>query len=128
MCLCRVSDGNKLLLQALCNKFQVRVAGQSRTIKEVVPLVCDQVWALILASYPYSQLKVLVEQNRPTAVLRKKSSALCIMGKELRRRMKLIARVAYISYMYISLLPIIFEALRDAAMLSYRLGLAGCEG
>jgi hypothetical protein len=77
----RVGDGNKLLLQALCNKFQVGVAGRSRTIKEVVPLVCDQVWALILAGYPYSQLKILVEQNRPTAVLRKKTSALCIMGK-----------------------------------------------
>ena len=79
--LCRYGDGKKLLLHALCNKFEVRVAGQSRMIKDVVPLVCDQVWALILSSYPHSQLKVLVEQNRPTAVLRKKSSTLCIMGK-----------------------------------------------
>lgn len=79
--LCRCGDGKKLLLHALCNKFEVRVGGQSRTIKDVVPLVCDQVWALILANYPHSQLKVLVEQNRPTAALHKKSSALCIMGK-----------------------------------------------
>ena len=93
-CLCRYGDGNKLLLHALCNKFQVRVAGQSRTIKDVVPLVCDQVWALILASYPHSQLKVLVEQNRPTAALRKKSSALCIMGKETCSHTRLVARVA----------------------------------
>lgn len=115
--LCRGGDGNKLLLHALCNKFQVRVAGQSRTIKDVVPLVCDQVWALILASYPYSQLKVLVEQNRPTAALRKKSSALCIAGKESWRCLKLVVYKRA---------PIIFEALKDAGMHFPRL-VIGCD-
>ena len=79
--LCRRGDGRKLLLHALCTKTEVRVAGKSRVVKDVVPLVCDQVWTLILNSYPNSQLKVLVEQNRPTAALKKKSPSSCIMGE-----------------------------------------------
>ncbi len=40
------------------------------TLTGVVPLVCDQIWASILASYPETRLRILVDQNVPTVKLR----------------------------------------------------------
>ena len=79
----REGEGRKLLLHAICDRAQVRVAGRLREIKRIVPLVCDQVWSLILTRYPHSPLKVLVEQNRPTSVLQRSSLFSCFTGKTL---------------------------------------------
>ena len=61
------------------------MAGHSREVKGIVPLVCDQVWSLIFTSYPHPRLKILVEQNRPSAFLQKSSSfpfpSLCMKGE-----------------------------------------------
>ena len=81
--LCRSGEGRKLLLHAICDRAHVRVAGRLRELKKVVPLVCDQVWSLILLRYPYSPLKVLVEQNRPKAVRHRSSLFPCMAGKTL---------------------------------------------
>ncbi len=36
----------------------------------VVPLVCNQIWTSILAGYPETRLKILVDQNVPEVSLR----------------------------------------------------------
>ena len=79
----RSGEGRRLLLHAICDRARVRVAGRVREIKGIVPLVCDQVWSLILLRYPYSPLKVLVEQNRPKAVMHRSSLFSCMTGKTL---------------------------------------------
>lgn len=40
------------------------------TLTGVVPLVCDQIWASILAGYPETTLRILVDQNVPEVKLR----------------------------------------------------------
>ena len=80
--LCRDGEGKKLLLHAICNRTNMKVAGRLRAIKKIVPLVCDQVWSMILTGYPHSRLKVLVEQNRPEAVCHTKSTSSCTMGND----------------------------------------------
>lgn len=77
----RYGDGRKLLLHAICNKTEMRMAGRLREIKGIVPLVCDQVWSLILTSYRHSRLKILVEQNRPLVLIQKSSLSSCVKGR-----------------------------------------------
>ena len=54
----------------------------------VVPLVCDQIWASVLAGYPEPKLKILVNQNVPEVKVHVDS---CLTGQATWRQIEVLS-------------------------------------
>lgn len=67
---CSGGHGQKLLLKAVCQS-------PDSNKEQVVPLVCEEIWTAVVHKYPFSYLKILIDQQQSLVITHNRSCREC---------------------------------------------------